>query len=142
MPSMKFKFKILATIFLFLGTAGCAQVLEPFKIIWGSSTRALEEARAEALSKTYSCDFDACYDEVLKIAKETKYVVFVNDRLRERIVVLGIPGNVDTTEVGIFFSELKDAAIKIDVSSLSSTAKEKAAHVIFEGLDTKFKEQK
>ena len=142
MRTMKSIEKFFTVIFLMSAVSGCAVVMEPFRILWGSSTRALEQARAQAVSRTYNCDFDACYDAVLKIAKETKYVIFINDRLQERIVVVGIPGNVDTTEVGIFFSEVKKSQVKVDISSLSSTAKEKAAQVIFEGLDTKFKEQK
>ena len=157
---MKSKRKIAATIILLFTAAGCAIVSEPFKVIWGSSTRALEQARDEALTKTYSCDFDACYDAVLKIAKEARYEIFINERRQEYIVVMGIHGNVNTTEVGIFFSKVvlpvpkiveenetilgtpEKFPVKIEVASLSSTAKEKVAKVIFEGLDKKFAEQK
>ena len=136
---MKLRQKIITIIFI-LSLGGCAVITEPFKVIWGSSTHALEGARDRGISITYSCDFDACYDAVLAIAKERKYVIFINERLKRRMVVMDIPGNVNTTEVGIFFSELKKSQVKIDISSLSSTAKEKVAKVIFEGLDKRFKE--
>lgn len=116
--------------------------MEPFRVLWGSSTRALEEARDQAISKTYNCDFDACYDAVLEIVKERKYVLFVKERSNKRLVVMGIPGNVDTTEAGIFFRELKGSEVQIEVSSLSSTAKERVAQAVFDELDKKFEEQK
>ncbi len=136
---MRFKriITILAVICIF-SLSGCTKVLEPFKTIWGSSTRALETARDQALSKTYFCGFNDCYDAVLKVAQDAKYEIFINDRQKEHIVVMGIKGNVNTTEVGIFFDEIAISQIKIDVSSLSSSAKEKVAQVIFEELDKKF----
>lgn len=143
---MKLRKKITLIIFILFSTSGCAKIMEPImeppRVLWGSSTRALEAARDQAISKTYNCDFNACYDAVLEIIKERKYVLFINQRSKERIVVLGIPGNVDTTEVGIFFSKLKTSEIKIDISSLSSTAKERVASAIFEELDKKFEERK
>ena len=157
-------------------------ITEPFKVIWGSSTHALEGARDRAISKTYGCNFDVCYDVVLGIVKgareepainssviekseessrippsinnlrflspsaavsrQSRYVLFINERSRKRMVVMGIPGNVNTTEVGIFFSELKKSETKIDISSLSSTAKERVAQAVFEELDKKFQELK
>lgn len=135
----------LITIIFALSLGGCAlinQVTEPVKVIWGSSTRALESARAEALSKTYSCEYNVCYDAVLEIVKQRNYEIFINERARERMVIMGITGNVNTTEVGIFFDKLNKSQIQIDISSLSSTAKENVAKVIFEELDKKFQEQK
>ena len=77
------------------------------------------------------------------VSLKSQYTIFINDRLKKHIVVMGIPGNVDTTEVGIFFAAAASSGIsKIDISSLSSTAKEKVAKVIFEGLDKKFPDQK
>ena len=148
MPFMKLRQKIITIIFI-LGLGGCAVITEPFKVIWGSSTHALEGARDRAISKTYSGDFDTGYDAVLKIVKERRYVLFINERSKGRMVVMGIPGNVNTTEVGIFFNvplllrkSVKKSEIKIDISSLSSTAKERVAQAIFEELDKKFQELK
>ena len=126
---------VIVCIFFF---NGCAQVMEPFKTVWGSSTRALEHARDEAISKTYSCSFDIGYDAVRNIVKQEEYVIFIDDREKKHIVVMGIKGNVNTTEVGIFFDIMEAFKTKIDISSLSSSAKEKAAQVIFDGLDKKF----
>ena len=127
---------LLSVLFLL---SGCAQATESLKTIWGSSTRALEKARDEAIRKTYYCGFNECYDTSLKLAKKAEYEIFIDDRIQEHIVVMGIKGNVNTTEVGIFFEQLDRSQVKIDVSSLSSSAKEKVARTIFEGLDKEFK---
>lgn len=163
---------------LFLSTAGCAQVTETAKKIWGSSTAALERARAEGLRKTYTCSFTECYEAVLGLArteeeKEVKakreeeakqeaeegkeleagqelaqeqkpvvdgkfFDVFLKDPRQRHIVVIAITGNVDTTEVGIFFDETGPFAVKIEISSLSSTAKRRVAQAVFEALDKRF----
>ena len=54
------------------------------------------------------------------------------------IVVMGIEGNVDTTEVGIFFTQPNLTTVKLEVSSLSSNAKRRVAQVIFDELDLRF----
>jgi len=64
--------------------------------------------------------------------------VFINNRVKRHIVVMGIAGNVDTTEVGIFFSQPTLTTVKLEVSSLSSNAKRKVAEAVFENLDLHF----
>ena len=126
---------LLIPIFIF---AGCASVVEVPKTFWGSSTRALEEARVNALSKTYACSFRDCYQAVLLIAKENEYQVFIKDMARQVIVLMKIPTSVDTTEVGIFFTELNGPQVKIYISSLSSHAKRVVAEALFSELDKSF----
>jgi len=141
------------------------QLQESAKFIWGSSTKALEDARVDAIEKTYSCSFKDCYDSVLTLARaEPIYVkkyneegeeiddegkvklpdtegffdVFIDNRKKRHIVVMGIEGNVDTTEVGIFFSQSTLTTVKLEVASKSSNAKRKVAEAIFEKLDLNF----
>ncbi|MBI5149530.1 MAG: hypothetical protein HZA28_02000 [Candidatus Omnitrophica bacterium] len=163
---------------LVIATAGCARLSEPFKVIWGTSTTALENARLSGLRKTYTCSFTECYDAVLSLArtqeeqevnakreeeaknaskegKETPpgqevvleqkpaveekfFDVFLKDPRQKHIVVIGIVGNVDTTEVGIFFDEVKPSTIRVEISSLSGTAKRRVAKAVFEALDKRF----
>ncbi len=74
-----------------------------------------------------------------KVAADGKFFdVFLKDLHQKHIVVIGISGNVDTTEVGIFFEEAGSSSVKIDISSLSSTAKRRVAKVVFEALDKRF----
>ena len=118
--------------------AGCGHVSEFSKTVWGSSTRALEEARVKGIVKAYDCSVSRCYDEVLKAVEEQEYKIFINNKPKATIVVMGIPGSVDTTEVGIFFSDISDTQTKIYVSSLSSNAKRTVAQKIFPDLDEVF----
>lgn len=123
--------------------AGC----ETLKSIWGSSTQTLEDAIPQGLSRTYGCVFRDCYQAILaldqndqsRIPKTKKYFnVFLKDPIRGRIVVMGIPEQVDTTEVGIFLTEESSGSIRIDVTSLSTQAKEKVATAVFNELDQSF----
>ena len=157
------------------GFIGCAPIKETAKVFWGSSTKALEKARRNALSKTYHCQFDQCFDAVLSLARKKTMInlqgypeqsaaqpqlttqdesvteekvsakqtgdffeVFMKDRKSGYLVVMGIDGSVDTTEVGIFFSLYSPGVIKIEISSLSSNAKRHVAQDIFGQLDLKF----
>ena len=128
---------ILVTITL----GGCAGVQETAKVLWGSSTRALEEARSEAISKVYQCHYEECYKEVLKIAELEKLEVFIKDKVKRHIVLIGIKGSVNTTEVGVFFTELNDREVRVEVSSLSTNAKKKVSEMIFPQLGQVFTEQ-
>lgn len=152
--------------------AGCAQISDSARRIWGSSTTALERARAEGLQKSYSCTFLECYEAVLSLARKDKMMagvqpynplfddkdqqpkeeeiekipveegkyfdVFLKDPSQRHIVVMGISGNIDTTEVGIFFEDAGPSTIKIDISSLSTTAKRRVAQAVFDELDKRF----
>ncbi len=159
----------LFILFLILFAAGCAQVQEFPKIMWGSSTRALEEARVDALRKTYTCSFDECYEAVLQLDRQVSvagkvdvehkmvtnepkpvedkavvvdtgfFDVFLKDRVKGVVVVMGIVGNVDTTEIGIFFTRTSTDTTTIEISSLSSSAKRKVAEAVFKKLEEKFK---
>ena len=121
--------------------AGCASVEEVSKTMWGSSTRALEAARTEAASKIFEGNYEECFREVLKTADLEKWTVFVREKTKQHIVLMGIKGQVSTTEVGVFFSELNDGGVKVDVTSLSSNAKMKVANILFKQLADVFKER-
>lgn len=123
--------------FVFLAVClvtGCARTTEIAKVILGSSTKALEEARTTALSAVYSCGYEECFEEVLKIAENRKLTVFIKDRNKSRIVLMGIPGNTNTTEVGVFFLTFGPKETKLEIASLSRSAKEKTADIIFSQL--------
>ena len=156
-------------LLLAASTLSCARLTDIPKVIWGSSTRALEQARAEALTKTYACSFKQCYEAVLALAftddswsvpvaeydetaeeEETEqpestqvkgaghFAVFIKDPVKKHIVVMGVSGNVDTTEVGIFFNDTAPSTVKLEVASLSSSAKRTVSEIIFHELDQVF----
>lgn len=140
--------------------------MEISKTIWGSSTRALENARKEAVTKDYPCSIDACFDAVTRLTQGDKqkdfknqfqeegeepeeeeeaapenpriFTPFIIDERRKLIVLMGVPGNIDTTEVGVFFTGLDSQNTKVEISSLSSSAKANAADIIFDALTKEF----
>ena len=117
----------------FLILSGCSPV-ETAKVIWGSSTRALEEARADALREEFPLNYDDCFREVLQIAELQKWEIFIKEKRRGLIVVMGVKGAVNTTEVGIFFDRIGATRTKVEISSLSSSAKHIVSDIIFEEL--------
>ncbi len=132
--------RVILVIGLVLILNGCVVVdgsVEIGKTFWGSSTRALEKARAQSLTKTY----DKGYWDVVRATEEfcqKKYLIFKKDEVRGYMVIMGIHGSVNTTEVGVFFVELNDHQTRIEVSSLSTNAKRIVAKALFHELDINF----
>jgi len=108
------------------------------KTLWGSSTRALEKARDSAITKTYDKSYWECVHGVLAVVAQKQWVIFKKDEIRGYMVLMGIKGSVNTTEVGVFFDELSDAQTRIEISSLSTNAKRKVAKALFHELDIIF----
>ena len=133
------EFKFAVCIFIGLSLTGCSHVKEFTKKLWGSSTRALEDARIDAIRKSFACRYEDCFDEVLKIVKEENLYVFIKDKMREHIVLLEVPGSVDTTEVGIFFTDYDDQT-RVDISSLSEQARITVAGIVFPKLSKVYAE--
>ncbi|MBF0486120.1 MAG: hypothetical protein HQL16_06375 [Candidatus Omnitrophica bacterium] len=134
---MKKQFIIVASLCVL---AGCASLSDVPKKVAGVSTRVLEDTRAHSIYQSYDCDTTACFDSVLDVARKNKYVVFMKDDIRGFIVLMGIPGCVDTTEVGVFLTPQADGkGVKVEISSRSSPAKRTVALVLFEQLAQKYK---
>ena len=128
--------------------SGCA-VLDMPKKIWGSSTLTLDRARVHALSAVFSCNFNDCFDSVLTLDRQNTQLtpktrkffdVFLQNRRKGVLVVIGIAGNIDTTEVGIFLVPSADGQTTVQISSLSSTAKRKVAGAVFNELRQQFQQ--
>lgn len=128
---------------------GCSLVTEGGRSLWGTSIRHLEKARPQAFRRRYQCSYEQCFDAVLALAvnrpeimpvkENKKYHLFQEDRLRGVIVFMEIPGQVDTTEAGIFFSRYADSGIiEVEVVALSRIAQRKVAQIIFSELDARF----
>ena len=171
---------LILNIFFGLFLSACSSAVETpvevGKTFWGSSTRALEEARTTATIKNFQCDFNECFDEILKLnnpesetltyvdyehagdkpltlpsmdissmdnrveTKPRQFYVFIQDQIKKHLVVIDVPGSVDTTEVGIFFVPLSDKNLRLEVSSLSSRAKKTVSDIVFGVLTEKFGE--
>ena len=133
---MKNKTFLFFLIFLFV--CGCGHLQETGKVLWGSSIKALQEKRANAASQTYRCFLSECFDEILSFSEKEGLTVFIKDKDKNVIVVMGFPKTVDTTEIGIFFEPLQVKEIRVDVVSLSTKAQEMASDFFFKHLDQKF----
>ncbi len=123
---------------MIVGVSGCAGLKDLPKTIWGSSTRVLEQERPNALVKIYEKDYWTCYKAALEVVKKKKYVLYKKDEVRGLMVIMGIPGSVNTTEVGVFFVELNDHQTRIELSSLSTNAKRLLYKGLFHGMDVAF----
>lgn len=160
----KLSSKFVILIFTCFLLSSCSQVMEVPKTIWGSSTRALEKARHNAITQSYQCAVNECFDAIMEMAdtkvlqpldklknsedkknetkkikhKSTPFNIFLQDRHKQHIVVMGISDNVDTTEVGIFLNAFDENITHIDISSLSSSAKRKVADILFKNLQDKY----
>ena len=138
--------KVLIIGVLVFASTGCAFVSEVGKSVWGfsaevgktfwgSSIREMEKRRVDAITRTYHKGYWECMEAVLKVIKENNYKIFQKDEVRGYVVVMGIPGYIDTTEVGIFFVEISDHEVRIELSSLSTNAKRAVAKALFKDLD-------
>ncbi len=112
--------------------------VEIAKTIWGSSTRPLEEARNKAITKTYNKPYWDCVRSAIAVVGKKHWVIFKKDEIKGYMVVMGVHGCVNTTEIGIFFDQLSVNQIRVEVSSLSTNAKRKVAQGLFHGLDIAF----
>jgi len=112
--------------------------VEIAKTIWGSSTRVLEQARDKAITKTYDKPYWDCVRSAIAVAGKKHWVIFKKDEIKGYMVVMAVPGCVNTTEIGIFFVELSDNQTRIEISSLSTNAKRIVAKGLFHGLDIAF----
>ena len=108
------------------------------KILWGSSTRALEAARDKAITKIYDKSYWDSVRSAIAVVDNKKWVIFKKDEIKGYMVVMGVTGCVNTTEIGIFFDELSATQTRVEVVSLSTGAKRKVAKALFHGLDIAF----
>lgn len=121
--------------------SGCVVVdggVEVAKTVWGSSTRAIERAREDAITKTYDKPYWDALRAAVDVAKKNDYEIFKRDEVKGYLVFVGVHGSVNTTEVGVFFVELGEDQVRVEVSSLSTNAKRIVSKTLFHGLDVAF----
>ena len=128
---------ILLFVFVF---CGCSTLKDASQCVAGVSTRSLESGKADSIYQIYPCDLTECFNTVVAIAEKNKYYVFMKDPIRGLVTVMDVPGQVDTTEVGIFLTELsKQQGVRVDLSSRSTPAKRAVAKVLFSELNDLYK---
>ncbi len=140
MESSKFKVqsskrKILFAIcyLLIANLMGCATIIDAPKGIVGISTKALEDGRKDAIKKTFNYDYNTCYERTKNILANAGTYAYAQDVKKEMIAVY--VSQEDTTPVGIFFKAIDANNTQVEVSSLSTFAKEFIAAKIFAALE-------
>jgi hypothetical protein len=130
---IKFLSILLPFYFLLFTFYGCASIKETAKGIAGVSTKALEDNRGSAIVKSFSYDYFTCYTKALGILEQAGAYIYEKD-IKKHIIAVYV-SEVDTTPVGIFFKEADAKNIQVEVSSLSTYAKELIASKLFSALE-------
>jgi hypothetical protein len=120
-------------VYFVISTSGCAAITEGAKGVAGISTRALEEARKDAITKAFNYDYFTCYTKILDILKQIDAYIYTQDIKRHMIAIY--VSEQDTTPVGLFFKEIDANNTQIEVSSPSTYAKELISTKIFSALN-------
>ncbi|MBF0619955.1 MAG: hypothetical protein HQL19_07300 [Candidatus Omnitrophica bacterium] len=130
------KYILLISVVIF---SGCASFWDAPRNVVGVSTRALENARKDSVFQVYACEYADCFNAVVDSAEKSKYIVFMKDQIRGLVVIMNIPGVVDTTEVGVFIAPLANhKGVKVELSSRSTPARRAVAQILFTDLAARF----
>jgi hypothetical protein len=113
---------------------GCAHFSSDAGALMGIGIQDLEKARKDGKIETFPIPFSVAFDEVTKILKDAKLTIYESSRKKKYIVAMGFHKQIDTTRVGIFFESISENRTRITLSSLSSSALDKADAVVFGGL--------
>jgi hypothetical protein len=131
------KIKLLSILlpftFLLFTLFGCASIKETAKGMAGISTKALEDNRGSAIVKSFNYDYFTCYTKALGILEQVGAYIYEKDVKKHMIAIY--VSEIDTTPVGIFFKETDAKNIQVEVSSLSTYAKELIASKLFSVLE-------
>ena len=115
---------------------GCATLWEGTKGLAGVSTRALEDNRKSAITKTFNYDYFTCYTKSLDILKHMNAYIYMQS-IKKHMIAIYV-SEQDTTPVGLFFKEIDATNTQVEVSSPSTYAKEFISGKVFSVLDKKF----
>ena len=119
---------IIAVSAVCLFMCGCATPGNVWKEFVGVSTKGVEDARADALTKVFDYNYKTCYEKVEALLKKMPHVsIYHKDRGMIAVYVI----NPNTTPVGIFFKETDAGHTQVDISSESTPTKEWVANNIF-----------
>jgi len=132
-----FAFCIVILIFAFciLNFIGCATLWEGAKGFAGVSTKALEDNRKTAITKTFNYDYFTCYTKTLDILKSMRAYIYTQS-IKKHMIAIYV-SEQDTTPVGLFFKEIDATNTQVEVSSLSTYAKEFISGKVSSVLDKK-----
>ncbi|MDP3732205.1 MAG: hypothetical protein Q8R31_04155 [Candidatus Omnitrophota bacterium] len=112
---------------------GCAIPWEGAKGFAGVSTRALEDNRKTAVTKAFNYDYLTCYAKSVDILKRMQVYIYTQS-IKKHMIAIYV-SKQDITPVGLFFKEIDANNTQVEVSSLSTYAKEFISGKVFPVLD-------
>lgn len=130
---MKKLSSVLLSLMVF-SLSGCASGSFNLQSLAAINIADLENARSEGVNKTFPLSYNDAFSAMTQKLKENKLTIFRSNIKEGYIVAIGFPKQETTTRVGIFFENLSEKSTKITLSSLSSSALEKAEIILFGGL--------
>ncbi len=139
---MKRYFKLYRVVFVCIFSIfslSCANLQETGKKLWGSSTEALERRKDQGAIRAFQCSSPDCFSASLDILETMKARVFKKDKKAGYIIAINFKNATDTTEVGLFFNNLKSNIASVEIISLNSRLQDIASVQIFSKLNEKFK---
>lgn len=141
---MKYLALLIISCFILSGCLG--HIIEGTKSIAGVSTKSLEEARSRGVSQVFEADRAVCFDAALSVLKEMGGYIYMQNKKRNIIVAMDLEKNkisntqettdieydyIDTTQLGVFFSDAGANKTKIELSSLSTSLLERTSERFF-----------
>ena len=99
-----------------------------------------ESAPKPAAGAQVETDVAETDEAELEISKKKNLELFLQNRRKGEMIVVGVPSAVDTTEVGVFFVREQDGITRIEFSSLSSNAKRVVSELVFAALSPQYPE--
>jgi hypothetical protein len=112
---------------------GCGTIKEVAKGFMGVSTKAMEDNRKSAITKTFNYDYLTCYTQTLDILKRIQAYIYMQS-IKKHMIAIYV-SEEDTTPVGLFFKEIDATNTQVEVSSPSTYAKEFISGKVFSVLD-------
>ncbi len=113
-----------------MGMGGCATPGDWAKEIIGVSTRPIEDARPGALVKVFESGYKACYEKTEAVLKKMSHVSIY---AKTDVMIAVYWTRINTTPVGVFFTQVDASHTKVEVASPSTTGKEWVAQNVFAG---------
>lgn len=122
---------VIITLCAALAVSGCCTPpREILKIAIGNSTRSIELARPNALTKVVGYSYGTCYVKTETLLKKMPNIsVYATNE--DMIAVYY--NSVNVTPVGVFFTEIDANHTRIEIASESPDAKEYVSKSVFAG---------
>lgn len=131
------KYILIQSVVIVFILSGCAKYIEASRQIMGTSVKPLYESRAKGESLVLSYDYQTCYKKVMAVLKKMKAYIYLHSLEKRRIVAMNFKGFNNTTQVGIFFTEVTPGSTKIEISCLSQSVLKGVSKELFSALSDK-----